>query len=84
MIGLGRILKCFLGDRASFRTELGFTEDGDFPRGVSCPTTLRRFVGAGVTGDCNLLATGFGGINAGASLRIATFNAGEGRLSRMG
>ena len=84
LIGEGWIMMCFFGDAIPPRRELPFKGDGDFPNGVSSPTTRRFLVGAGVTGDCNLFTATLGGINAGVSFKISFFGTGDGKLSKMG
>ena len=71
---------CFLGECVAFRR--GLCLGCKRVNGVS--PTARRLVGAGVTGDCNLFALRLGGIKAGVSLKVDTFEGGDGRLSRMG
>lgn len=84
LAGLGWIMMCFLGDRASLCAKTCFIGDGDFIPSCSSVSSHFLFVGAGVTGDCNLLARRLGGTRAGVYFSVAFFGAGEGRLSRIG
>jgi hypothetical protein len=83
--GLAFIAICFLGETIAFPTDTTLPGDGDLTNNVSTPPSTRcRLVGAGVTGDCNLLATKLGGRSAGVFLRISRLGDGEGRVSRTG
>lgn len=82
LMGLGWIMMCFLGDRASLCAMTGFIGEGDFIDIPSVSPSRFLFVGAGVTGDCNLLARKLGGMSAGVCFSTAILGGGEGRLSK--
>lgn len=79
--GLALMAICFFGDIIAFPIDPGLVGDRDRTNGVSSPSTRRRLVGAGVTGDCNLLATKLGGISAGVLLRTSRLGDGDGSVS---